>query len=173
MKKCAMVQCYGNMSHVKGFGSFGIVSMKKIRIGRATMKGTGRLALTAAAAAFVALAMLQPARAETAVKGYIVESSADQVKLTLEQAVQWAKESSHLLKAANQNVERNAIMLQSAADELKQVTRRDNHDGEDDNGPSDAEALRAAYKRYEAAASMYEDAQKQVPLPWISWNFKR
>jgi len=128
------------------------------------MKGSGRLALAAAAAAFVALTMLQPARAETVVKGHIVESSTNQVKLTLEQAIQWAGESSHLLKAANQNVERNAILLQGAADELKQVTRRDNHDGEDDNGPDDAEALRAALKRYEAAASMYEDAQKQIPL---------
>lgn len=136
------------------------------------MKGTGRLALAAAAAAFVALAMLQPARAETVVKGYIVESSADQVKLTLEQAIKWARESSHLLKAANQNVERNAIMLQNAAEELKQVTRRDNHDGEDDNGPSDADALRAAYKRYEAAASMYEDAQKQVPLAMDQLEFQ-
>lgn len=128
------------------------------------MKGSGRLALAAAAAAFVALAMLQPARAETVVKGHIVESSTNQVKLTLEQAIQWAGESSHLLKAANQDVERNAILLQGAADELKQVTRRDNHDGEDDNGPDDAEALRAALKRYEAAASMYEEAQKQIPL---------
>ncbi|WP_160040070.1 TolC family protein [Paenibacillus sp. USDA918EY] len=128
------------------------------------MKGSGRLALAAAAAAFVALTMLQPARAETVVQGYIVESSTTQVKLTLEQATKWAQENSLLLKTANQTVERNAIMLQSAADEMKQVTRRDNHEGEDTDGPDDAEALRAAYKRYAAAASMYEDAQKQIPL---------
>lgn len=136
------------------------------------MKGSGRLALAAAAATFIALTMLQSAHAETVVKGYIVESSKNQLKLTLEQATKWAQENSYLLKTANQNVDRNAIMLRSAADELKQATRRDNHEDDDDSGPGDAEAERAALKRYEAAASTYEEAKKQIPLVMDQLEFQ-
>ncbi|BFH64153.1 TolC family protein [Paenibacillus azoreducens] len=136
------------------------------------MKGSGRLALAAAAAAFIALTMLQSAHAETVVKGYIVESNKNQLKLTLEQATKWAQENSYLLKTANQNVDRNAIMLRSAADELKQATRRDNHEDDDDSGPGDAEAERAALKRYEAAASTYEEAKKQIPLVMDQLEFQ-
>ncbi|MBE9915447.1 TolC family protein [Paenibacillus donghaensis] len=136
------------------------------------MKGSGRLALAAAAATFIALTMLQSAHAETVVKGYIVESNKNQLKLTLEQATKWAQENSYLLKTANQNVDRNAIMLRSAADELKQATRRDNHEDDDDSGPGDAEAERAALKRYEAAASTYEEAKKQIPLVMDQLEFQ-
>lgn len=136
------------------------------------MKGSGRLALAAAAATFIALTMLQSAHAETVVKGYIVESSTSELKLTLGQATKWAQENSYLLKTANQNVERKSIILLSAADGLKQATRRDSDEGDDHSGPDDAEAERAALKQYTEAASTYEDAKKQIPLVMDQLEFQ-